>query len=303
VRTFPPSLARLSTGRPKGLHYNYNKGMRRFLLCLSLLVLIPTAATGATVDGLKLHSSSAGQGSKTIILVHGWTCDDTSWSEQVPVLAKTFRVVTLDLPGHGRSDSPRDGKFSMDLFARAVEAVRSEAKADKVVLVGHSMGTPVIRQYARLYPQHVAALVLVDGLVFMPAASAGAAAPPLQPSQLSGPEGLKARENMIKTMFTPATPQALQQTVLKMMLGAPEATASGAMLATFDAANWKDDVMSMPVLGIYAEKSQLGNQEYSKKIFPAFDYVEIPGTGHFVMMEKPAEFNRLLTTFLNKINY
>ncbi len=277
--------------------------MRRLLLCLSLLVTIPAAVTGATVDGLTLHSSSAGKGSKTIILVHGWTCDDTSWTEQVPVLAKTFRVVTLDLPGHGRSDSPRDGKFSMDLFARAVEAVRSEAQADKVVLVGHSMGTPVIRQYARLYPQHVAGLVLVDGLVFMPAASAGAAAPPLQPSQLSGPEGLKARENMIRTMFTPATPQAVQQHVLKMMLGAPEATASGAMLATFDAANWKDDVMSMPVLGIYAEKSQLGNQEYSKKIFPAFDYVEIPGTGHFVMMEKPAEFNRLLTTFVNKINY
>jgi len=277
--------------------------MRRLLLCLFLLAAIPAAATAATVDGLKIHWSSAGHGSKTIIFVHGWTCDDTSWTEQKPALAKTFRVVTLDLPGHGRSDSPRDGKFSMDLFARAVEAVRSESKADKIVLVGHSMGTPVIRQYARLYPQHVAGLVLVDGLVFMPAASARAAAPPLQPSQLSGPEGLKARENMIKGMFTPATPPALQQHVLKMMLAAPEATASGAMLATFDTANWTDDVMSMPVLGIYAEKSQLGNQEYSKKIFPALEYVEIPGTGHFVMMEKPREFNQLLTTFVSNISY
>ena len=280
--------------------------MRRSLLCLSLLtgiLAMPSSpAAGATVDGLKIHSSSNGRGSKTIILVHGWTCDDTSWAEQVP-LAKTFRVVTLDLPGHGRSDSPCDGKFSMDLFARAIEAVRSESKADKVVLVGHSMGTPVIRQYARLYPQHVAGLVLVDGLVFMPAASARGAAPPLQPSQLSGPEGLKARENMIRGMFTPATPPALQQHVLKMMLAAPEATAGGAMLATFDASNWTDDVMTMPVLGIYAEKSQLGNPEYSKKIFPAFEYVEVPGTGHFVMMEKPREFNQLLTTFLNKIDY
>jgi pimeloyl-ACP methyl ester carboxylesterase len=147
------------------------------LLSLSLLpaflVLGPSAATGATVDGLKIHSSSAGDGSKTVILVHGWTCDDSSWTEQVPALAKTFRVVTLDLPGHGRSDSPRDGQFSMDLFARAVEA----------------------------------------------------------------------------------------------------------------------------------EKSQLGNQEYSKRIFPALEYTEIPGTGHFVMMEKPLEFNQLLTTFVNKISY
>src|SRR4051812_20463387 len=107
--------------------------MRRLLLCCALaagvLAFPSSAAQAATIDGVKLHSSSAGPGRKTIILVHGWTCDDTSWAEQVPALAKTFRVVTLDLPGHGRSGLPRDGQFSMDLFARAVEAVRSESKA------------------------------------------------------------------------------------------------------------------------------------------------------------------------------
>jgi pimeloyl-ACP methyl ester carboxylesterase len=278
--------------------------MLRMLLPLTLVAgvfALPPAVQAATVDGVTIHSSSAGRGSKTIILVHGWTCDGTSWTGQIPELAKTFRVVTLDLPGHGRSGSPRDGKFSMDLFARAVEAVRVESKADKVVLVGHSMGTPVIRQYARLYPQHVAGLVLVDGLVFMPPAAARGSAP--RTPQLTGPEGLKTRETMIKGMFTPATPAAVQQHVLKMMLAAPEATANGAMLATLDASNWKDDVMTMPVLGVYADKSQLGNQEYSRKIFPAFEYVEVPGTGHFVMMEKPLAFNQLLTAFVNKITY
>jgi pimeloyl-ACP methyl ester carboxylesterase len=42
---------------------------------------------------------------------HGYTCDESTWSEQVPALAKEYRVVTLDLPGHGRSDSPKDGNF------------------------------------------------------------------------------------------------------------------------------------------------------------------------------------------------
>lgn len=297
--------------RPLPADFSYDRRMRstRYRLALlgafflSALALVASTARAATVDGLKLHSSNHGNGSKTIILVHGWTCDDTSWAEQVPELSRTFRVLTLDLPGHGRSESPRDGKFSMDLFARAVEAVRAESRANQVVLVGHSMGTPVIRQYARLYPEHVAGLVLVDGLIFMPPSSERGAAPPLQPSQLNGPEGLKAREGMIKTMFTPATPAALQQRILKMMLAAPAATASGAMLATFDAANWKDDVMRMPVLGVYADKSQLGNPDYSKKIFPTLEYIEIPGTGHFVMMEKPKEFNQLLTNFVNKISY
>jgi sigma-B regulation protein RsbQ len=117
----------------------------------------------ASVNGLKIHSSSAGRGEATVMFVHGWTCDSTSWAAQVPVLSKKYRVITLDLPGHGQSGSPADGKFSMDLFARAVEAVRDEVKAERIVLVGHSMGAPVIRQYARLYSQRVAALVAVMG--------------------------------------------------------------------------------------------------------------------------------------------
>jgi pimeloyl-ACP methyl ester carboxylesterase len=56
----------------------------------------------------------------------------------------------------------------------------------------------------------------------------------------------------------------------------------------------------MPVYGIYADKSGLkGNPEFLKKVFPTIETVEMPGTGHFVMMEQPAEFNRLLTTFVN----
>jgi pimeloyl-ACP methyl ester carboxylesterase len=276
--------------------------MIRRLLLIVIVSLVALPLSAATLDGMKIHSTSTGKGRKTIVLVHGWTCDDTSWAAQVPALSKRYRVITLDLPGHGQSESPKGGGLSMDLFARAVEAVRAEQRVDKIVLVGHSMGTPVIRQYARLYPEHVAALVIVDGLVFAPPQSARGASPPLDPKQLESPEGLKMRENMIKGMFTPKTPADVQEHVLKMMLGAPAATAAGAMTATFDTSNWTDDVMTMPVFGIYAERSGLmGNPEYLKKVFPKIEYVEMPGTGHFVMMEQPEEFNRLLTGFVDKL--
>jgi pimeloyl-ACP methyl ester carboxylesterase len=277
--------------------------MRRPIFVLLLgLTLLAAEASAATIDGIPLHSSTSGKGAKTVIFVHGWTCDETSWKEQVPELSKHYRVITLDLPGHGKSGSPKDGKITMDLFARAVEAVRAEAKAEKVVLVGHSMGTPVIVQYARLYPEHVSGMVFVDGLVALGAARQGGPPPP-QAERMRGPDGLKNREAMIRGMFTPATPQPLQQHILKMMLAPSESTAYGAMMATFDPAIWKDDVMTMPVLGIYADKSALGNQEYSKKLYPSFEYHEIPGTGHFVMMEKPKEFNQLLTAFVEKVKY
>ena len=182
--------------------------MRRLLYSLLVSAAFTLPATAATVDGLKIHSAVTGQGKQTVIFIHGWTCDSSSWQSQVPEFARKYRVVTVDLPGHGKSGSPADGKFSMDLFARAVEAVREEVKADKVVLVGHSMGAPVIRQYARLYPQHVAALVAVDGPLVMTGFGGAARGDGPPRPQMTGPEGLKARENMIRGMFTPQTPPA-----------------------------------------------------------------------------------------------
>jgi pimeloyl-ACP methyl ester carboxylesterase len=117
---------------------------------------------------------------------------------------------------------------------------------------------------------------------------------------------MKAREAMIRGMFTPATPAAIQQHVLKMMLAPPEATATGAMIATFDSSNGtaslSDYVTTVPVLGIYAG-TPMANRDTLKSVFPNSEYVQMAGTGHFVMMERPEEFNRLLLAFLGKVKY
>ena len=262
-----------------------------FVLLTSLVLAAPARA--ADVDGAKVHWTSTGSG-PVIIFVHGWTCDETSWQGQVPAFSKQYRVITLDLPGHGKSDLPKDGTFSMALFARAVEAVRAEAKVDRAVFVGHSMGTPVIRTYALMYPAHVAGLVLVDGLVQI------AGGPSLPRPAMVGPEGLKARENMVRGMFGPATTPQLQQHILKMMLGTKEATADGAMRATWDQSWVKNDPITVPVLGVYAARP-LASREAITRIFPKVDYHEIPGSAHFLMMEKPDEFNQLLTAFLKTV--
>jgi pimeloyl-ACP methyl ester carboxylesterase len=270
--------------------------MRHALSLALTLTVSAAAATPPTVDGLKIHSTVIGKGPKTVILVHGWTCDETTWSEQVGVLSKQYRVVTLDLPGHGKSGSPQDGKLSMDLFARAVEAARAKAKGDRVVLVGHSMGTPVVIEYARLYPRHTSALVFVDGIVTL-GADRGRAP---DPQAMTGPDGRKNREVMIRSMFSASTTPSEQTKILNMMLAPPESTAVGAMNATFDPAYWKGDVLTMPILGIYAGQSRMGDRDYMKTHFPALEYTEVPGKGHFVMLDKPAEFNALLLAFLDK---
>jgi len=242
----------------------------------------------------------------TLIFVHGWTCDSSSWRGQAGPLSAEYRVVTLDLPGHGQSESPQDGKFSMDLFARAVEAVRAEVGADRVVLIGHSMGVPVIRQYATLYPQHVAGLVPVDGPISMAvfAAMLGAPSGELPPfPTVGGPDGLQARENMIRGMFTAETPVALQDQILAMMLKAPEATAVGAMAAMADPGLWKDSPIPVPILAVYAGTAQVPDPAAITSFAPGYEATQIAGTGHFLMMEKPDEFNRIVAEFLDEIEF
>ena len=264
-------------------------------------MLLAASLQAATVGGAKIHWSSAGnEHSRAVIFVHGWTCDESTWQEQVPAVSESYRVITIDLPGHGQSDAPIDGKFTVELFARAIESVRAEAKANRVVLVGHSMGAPVVRQYARLFPQHTAALVLVDGVI-------------VRSDQIQrfwsngtnseGPNGLKFREQLIRSMFSSSTTLSEQKHILSMMLKAPEATASGAAKSLADPSIWKEDVLGLPVLGLYADHGGRGDRDYLTKLFSSLQYHEIANTGHFLMLEKPREFNALLLGFLDKQQY
>ena len=75
----------------------------RWLSTVVLALVFASGASAASVDGVRVYSASTGSGKATVVLVHGWTCDSSSWDAQVPVLAKRYRVITLDLPGHGRT--------------------------------------------------------------------------------------------------------------------------------------------------------------------------------------------------------
>jgi pimeloyl-ACP methyl ester carboxylesterase len=104
-------------------------------------------------------------------------------------------------------------------------------------------------------------------------------------------------------MFTAETPPALQQQILAMMLKAPEPTAVGAMAAITDPAIWTDDVIPVPVLAVYAGTLTLPDAGALTAIAPRYEQAQIPGTGHFLMMEKPEEFNRLLGGFLRRLAF
>lgn len=266
--------------------------MTRIVFSILISFNFITGASAAAVDGINIHWISEGRGS-AIVFVHGWTCDTSVWKEQMAEFKGDYRVIALDLPGHGQSGSPSDGKFTMDLYARAVEAVRTEAGIEKMVLVGHSMGGPVIGQYAISHPNRVAGLVGVDA----------GFRPRREPPPGFDPDNPPPREKFIRSMFVPETSEAVQKKVLDMMLSTSDKTAMalGSAMGTFTSDTGV--TIDAPSLIVFAGTRKETGVEALREFVPRVKVEKLNGTGHFLMMEKPVEFNMLLRNFLTEIKF
>lgn len=236
-----------------------------------------------------------GTGREAIVLVHGWSGATSVWRFQVPELAKRARVIALDLPGHGASDKPETA-YSMDFFAGAVEAVMLDAGVDRAVLVGHSMGTPVIRRFLHHYPDKTLALVAVDGA--LQNLYSGMLDPLIVQLRQPGYKDLAGK--FIASMFPNPGTEALRDATLATTLATPQHVLVGSFEGMRDPEIWKDDPIRVPLLVVNA-KSPYWTPEYVayvRKLAPQVDYRVIEGPGHFLMLEKPQEFNAALLDFL-----
>jgi non-heme chloroperoxidase len=257
-----------------------------------------SAATShyATLGGARVHYKSLGKGDLALVFVHGWTCDMNFWRLQAPAFADKTRVIAVDLPGHGQSDKPKVD-YTMNFFARAIDAVLRDARVERAVLVGHSMGTPVIRQFYRKYPQKTLALVIVDGGLrpfgkkeqmegFM--------------ASLRGPNYKETASRMIDGMMGTVRSAELRQQIKGSMLATPQHVAVSAMDGMADESLWAPDKINVPVLAVMAKSSfpAADNEQFFHSLASNLDYQVWDGVSHFLMMEKPAEFNAALAAFL-----
>jgi pimeloyl-ACP methyl ester carboxylesterase len=249
----------------------------------------------------RVHYVTVGQGRHTIVFVHCWAGNLGFWREQVPVLADKARLVLIDLPGHGQSDKPHTA-YTMDFLAGAVLAVMRDAHVDKATLVGHSMGGAVIACVYRQAPEKVAALVSVDGLLRRPQWTPDQAREFTM--QFSTPEYREHVKQFVGAFFPVPGTEALRDQVLSETLATPQYVMVGAMEGMFgpDRPDWGLKTVNAPVLVINA-RGPMWNADYEKyvrSLSPQADYLMMDGVGHWLMLEKPAEFNALLTNLLRK---
>ena len=255
----------------------------------------------ATYGTNKVHYLIVGEGKQAVVLIHGWGGNLGIWKEQVAALKTRAKLILIDLPGHGRSDKPRTD-YTMDFFAGGVVAVLKDAGIKKATLVGHSMGAPVIcRVYAQA-PEKIAGLVAVDGLLRRPKGTPEQAEAFIAPYRT--PEYREQATRFITAMFPNRGTEQLRDWTLAQVLATPQHVLSGAMDGMFKAGQpaWDLPKVKIPVMAINA-RSPMWTTEYEtyvRSLSPKTDYQVIDGAGHFLMLEKPQEFNKLLVSMLEK---
>jgi len=284
---------------------------RLVLIALSLFGTMPATARAAkddktsaaesrftTLDGARIHYVNYGKGKEALILIHGWTMNVDNWRDNVAELAKRNRVIAIDLPGHGQSDKPQT-TYSMEYFARAIESVMRDANVKRAVLVGHSMGTPIARQFYRRNPAKTLGIVIADGSLrpfgnkaLLDQLIAGFRAP--------------GYRDQVAQMFVMMLGKNLSSEAQDRIKSSSASTPQNVLVSAFegmaDPSIWGEDQITVPVLAIMAKNPFYppNVEESFRKIAPKMEFHMWDGAGHFVMMERPQEFNELVLAWLDK---
>ncbi|MFK7957067.1 MAG: alpha/beta fold hydrolase [Lysobacterales bacterium] len=229
------------------------------------------------------------------MFVHGWNCDRGYWNAQRDFFAKSHRVVTLDLAGHGESDQGRVD-WTMQAFGADVVAVVSALDLHNVVLIGHSMGGKVVVEAASQLNSRVIAVVGADTFH-----NGGRATPQPRRQDILDQLAEDYSGYVMKLgarMFVEQSDPAIKDFVLADLAAAPFPAAIGARRASgsFDASQI---MASLDVPLILISSDYLPTDVAHLKVNArAFQYLSMSGVGHFVMLEDPDTFNALLAEAL-----
>lgn len=112
------------------------------------------------VEGMRYHVERAGTG-PPLVLLHGFTGSTRTWARLIPLFANQFTTIAVDLPGHGRSDSPEDlGRYRLDRFADDLAAILDRLGVSRTAMLGYSLGGRAAMRFGVRHPSRLAALVL-----------------------------------------------------------------------------------------------------------------------------------------------
>ncbi|HWP11518.1 MAG TPA: alpha/beta hydrolase [Ramlibacter sp.] len=238
----------------------------------------------------QLHVDDGGIDGLPLLLLHSYAGSSAHWKAQLAHLRRRRRALAMDLRGHGRSDPPSSGDYSVPALAEDVAAVAQALALRRFVLVGHSMGGAAAAAYAGRHPGQVAGLVLAGA----PGKSSGD-----QAQQIMG--ALRADYDKVMAGYWNSLLEGAEPPVREMLLSDMRGIGREASLAMIAAVF---DFDPLPALARYPGPKLIIDTPHGDN--PAALYRQLPevsrkviaGTSHWPHLDKPQEFNRLLDEFL-----
>jgi len=267
-------------------------------------------------DGARVHYRIRGAAdAPTLVLLHGSNATLFTWEAWSKNLSDKFRVVSLDLPGHGLTGPVPNHDYSAKGMALFVAEFADKIGLQKFALAGNSMGGGVAARFSEMYPDRVTALILVDagGMQTkmgdrIPLAFQLLRMPWLQSVLLQADPKPLAREGLNKAIVRKAV-----LTEQMIDLYADMALLQGSRAATFERFNQRGDdptyvknhigVLKMPVLILWGEQDHLipvvAAHTWNAAI-PGSKLIVYPATGHIPMEEvadqSAADVRKFLST-------
>ena len=273
------------------------------IVCLVLLISAfgdaPAAAEWPHIvfskDGTPISYEIFGAGEPTLVFVHGWSCDARYWRAQVPVFSTKYRVVVLDLAGHGHSGMSRK-KYSMGSFGEDVRAVTESTGSHSVILIGHSMGGSVIAEASRRMPGRVIGLIGIDTLenIEYPM-TREELKKMITPLEVNFRDGSR---QFVGEMIASNTNRQLREWILSDMSTAPPSVAISAMnemmnqYVTGEAAKIFKEIR-IPVITVNGDLWPI-NYEANRRHMISFNAIVLKKADHFLMMDRSIDFNKAL---------
>jgi pimeloyl-ACP methyl ester carboxylesterase len=247
-------------------------------------------------DGVALAYEERGSGNPPLVFIHGWSCDARYFAPQIERFSQDHRTIAVDLRGHGQSDAPHQ-EYTMSAFADDVAWVCRELRAERPVIIGHSMGAVVALQLAAEHPDVPTAIIMVDGgtrTIGMP----NGTDPSIVFAETIRQDDTEAIRDVLGGMFLPSSDPALRGWITEAMLRTPRHVAASAWeqlrLVNGTAAA---RACTVPVLYIQAagEKPELAR---FGALCPQAIFGRTIGAGHFNMLEVPDQANAMIARFL-----
>jgi pimeloyl-ACP methyl ester carboxylesterase len=260
----------------------------------------------AELDGVELFFTDEGRSPTPLLFVHGFACDSHDWSWQIAHFGTRFRVIALDLRGHGRSSVPTNGYEPLD-FATDIAHLLDFLDCPPLIAIGHSMGALVLSALAVEHPDKVCALVAADPAYLVDSALVDVAA---LSTQLGDGDPVPFVQSLLGASDAPDSPRFLRTWHLRRVAGMPPhvlvQTLGG--LAGESAISSRRDPGAhylarrrCPVLSVYSESSRI-SIETALFSDPRSEAVAWSGTGHWLHQERPELFNATVETWITTLN-